>query len=50
VKNEILNLELVKEFTINENVLIIKDNDRYKVYTLTEESKIRLDEYLKNVK
>lgn len=50
VKNEIVNLDLYKEFSLNENTLIVKDGDRNKIYTLTKESRAELEEYLKKVK
>lgn len=50
VKNEIINLNLYKEFSLNENTLIVKDGDRSKIYTLTKESRVELEKYLTQVR
>jgi hypothetical protein len=50
VKNEIINLDLYKEFSLNENTLVVKDGDRNKIYTLTKESRTELEKYLTQVR
>ena len=46
VRGEIVNLELVKEFTLKDDILTIRDGERSKVFTLTKDSAKVLTEYL----
>jgi len=49
VRNEIIDLDLIKIYSLENEILVIKDEDKIKKYTLTEESRKRLAEYLKTV-
>ena len=46
IRDEIINLELVKEYVLSNNELRVRDGDKIKKYTLTEESVSRLTNYL----
>lgn len=50
VRDEIINLSEVTVYTLEDDILLIKDDERIKKYTLTPESKLRLEKYLETVK
>lgn len=50
VRGEIINLDLVKEFSLEDDTLLIKDGERIRKYTLTEESKDALEKEIESVK
>lgn len=50
-RDEIVNLDSVREYTLEGNILVVRDGDRFKKYTLTEESTEKLSDYLeKNIR
>lgn len=46
IRDEVINLRLVRQYTLKGNILTIKDAGKYEVFTLTDESKDRLVAYL----
>jgi len=50
LRDEIIDLSKIKIYSLEDNVLIIKDDERIKKFTLTPESKEKLERYLLNVK
>lgn len=46
VRNEIINLATAREYTLNRDVLVIKENGVSRKYTLTKESAVQLANYL----
>lgn len=50
VKGEFITINNLDVFTLRDNILSLKENGRTTIYTLTDESRERLDEYLKSVK
>ena len=50
VRDEIINLNEVTVYSLEDNILIIRDDERIKKYTLTPESKKKLEEYIKSIK
>lgn len=48
MRDEIINLDRVVEYTFDDPVLIVRDGDKHKKFTLTEESARSLSDYLNN--